>query len=97
MSANQNDASHAVHRLLFRALLEMRAQGDEHHNKVVFHLADLFHTTALGLERAARGESSYEDVMQALRERADEKSMRKWLDRNFAEITSPPSAAAQKP
>jgi hypothetical protein len=92
MSANQLDATHALHRLLFRALLEMRSQGHEHQNKVVFHLADLFHTVALEMERAARGECSYEDVMHALEERANEKGLRKWLDHNLAELTTEPHA-----
>jgi hypothetical protein len=75
----------------------MRTQGAEHHNKVVFHLADLFHTVVLGLERAARGECSYEDVMHALRERADEKGMLKWLDHNLAELAALPTTTAPKP
>ena len=85
MNPNEAEAIHAVHRLLFRALLEMRAQGAEHNNKVVFHLADLFHDAVLELERAARGECGYEDVMRVLRGRADEKGMRKWLGHNLAE------------
>src|SRR5690242_10682476 len=88
MSAKPPDASDAVHRLLFRALLELRAQGHEQHNKVVFHLADLFHTVVLEMGRAARGECSYDDVMRHLRQLADENGLRKWLDHHLAELGS---------
>jgi hypothetical protein len=84
-------ADQTVHRLLFRALLELRSQGHEHQNKVVFHLADLFHTVVLEMERAARGECRYEDVLRHLRELADEKGLRKWLDHNLAELAAAPA------
>jgi hypothetical protein len=90
-------ANHTVHRLLFRALLEMRSQGHEHHDKVVFHLADFFHTVVLEMERAARGECSYQDVMRTLEERATEKGLRRWLDHNLAELTAAQAAPAPKP
>jgi hypothetical protein len=87
-NANPPDASHTVHRLLFRALLELRAQGHEQRNKVVFPLADLFHTVVLDMERAARGECTYEDVMRNLQQSADEKGLRKWLAHNLAELAT---------
>jgi hypothetical protein len=97
MNANRPDASHALHRLLFRALLELRAQGHERQNKVVFHLADLFHTVVLEMERAARGECSYEDVMRSLEEQAAEKGLRKWLDHNLAELSAAQAGPAPQP
>ncbi len=97
MSPNPPDANYAVHRLLFRALLEIRAQGHEQHNKVVFHLADLFHSVVLDLERAARGECSYEDVMRELRQLADEKGLRRWLDHNLAGLTAAPTVPGPNP
>ncbi|HEX5272267.1 MAG TPA: hypothetical protein VFW33_17340 [Gemmataceae bacterium] len=97
MNPNPSDASHTAHRLLFRALLELRAQGHEQHNKVVFHLADLFHTVVLDLERAARGECSYDDVMRELRQLADEKGLRRWLDQNLAEVSSAPVVPGPNP
>jgi hypothetical protein len=97
MTTNSLDPSHAVHRLLFRALLEMRSQGHEHQDKVVFHLADLFHTVALDMERAARGECGYGEVMQHLQQRASEKGLRKWLDSNLAAVASAPAASTPKP
>jgi hypothetical protein len=75
MPTNPPPAIEALHRLLFRALLEMRAQGHEDKNKLVFHLADLFHNVVLEMERAAEGKGSYEDVYRLLEERAKEKGL----------------------
>jgi hypothetical protein len=55
MQATHRPAVETVHRLLFRALLEMRSQGHEQRNKLVFHLADLFHNVVLERENAAEG------------------------------------------
>jgi hypothetical protein len=79
-------ALEAVHRLLFRALLEMRSQGHEHKNKVVFHLADLFHNVVLDMESAAEGKCSYLDVLTALEERAKEKGLERWVGANRADL-----------
>ncbi len=97
MNPNEVSPGHIVHRLLFRALLELRSQGHEHQNKLVFHLADLFHTAVLEMERAARGECGYDDVMRHLQQRADEKGLRRWLDHNLAELASAQAAPAPKP
>lgn len=79
-------SAHLVHRLLFRALLEMREQGHEQKNKVVFHLADLFHTTVLDLEAAAAGKKTYEEVFGLLEAKAREKGVDRWLAAAVAEV-----------
>ena len=53
MNATNKTALELVHRLLFRALIEIRAQGHEQKNQLVFHLADLFHNLVLDMEAAA--------------------------------------------
>jgi hypothetical protein len=78
-----------VHRLLFRALLEMRSQGHEQRNKVVFHLADLFHTIVLEMNNAAEGRCTYEDVLRRLEELAVEKGLEKWLSQNTDALAQP--------
>ncbi len=83
-------AVEAVHRLLFRALLEMRSQGHEQKNKLVFHLADLFHNVVLEMENAAEGKCTYEDVLKGLEERAREQGLERWLRANL-----PSAPAAQ--
>ena len=75
-----------VHRLLFEALLELRAQGHEQRNKLVFHLADLFHQVVLEMENAARGAKTYEEVLRLLEERAREKGCEKWVESNLAQL-----------
>jgi hypothetical protein len=86
MHTNQTSAVASVHRLLFRALLEIRSQGHEQKNKLVFHLADLFHSAVLEMENAAEGKCSYEEVLKCLTERAREKGLDKWLDVNLAAV-----------
>ena len=75
-----------VHRLLFRALLEIRSQGHEQKDKVAFHLADLFHNVVLEMENAAEGKCTYDDVLKVLDERAREKGLDQWLDRTLADL-----------
>ena len=86
MQTHEMTAAELVHRLLFRALLEMRSQGHEQHNKVVFHLADLFHNSVLEMERAAEGRRSYEDVFKSLQEKAKEKGLERWLTTNLEDL-----------
>jgi hypothetical protein len=98
MSANTPSATETLHRLLFRALLEMRARGHEQKDKVTFHLADLFHNIVLEMENAARGRCSYEEVLAKLSERADEKGLTRWLEANLSALEAqaqhlPPTAS----
>jgi hypothetical protein len=96
MSTTNKTAVELVHRLLFRALIEIRAQGHEHKNKLIFHLADLFHTTALDLEAAAAGQSTYEDVLRQLEKKAREKKCERWLQAALAQLetATPPTEEA---
>jgi hypothetical protein len=89
MPTNNSAAVKTLHRLLFRALIEIRAQGLEHKNKLVFHLADLFHNTVLDLENAAEGKIPYEEALKKLRERAGEKGLERWLDVTSSQLREP--------
>jgi hypothetical protein len=86
MQSTDREATSLVHRLLFRALIEIREQGNEQNNKIVFHLADLFHTTILEMESAAVDGSSYEEVLRHLEEKAKEKDCDRWLRSAIAEV-----------
>jgi hypothetical protein len=94
MHTTNKSALELVHRLLFRALIEIRAQGHEQKNKLVFHLADLFHNAVLDMEAAASGRLTYEEVLCQLQVKAKEKSCAKWLQAALTEIESsqPPNA-----
>jgi hypothetical protein len=83
-----------VHRLLFRALIEIRAQGHEQKNKLVYHLADLFHNVVLDMEAAAEGRLTYDEVLRHLEEKAKEKNCERWLKsaRTQIEINQPPGS-----
>jgi hypothetical protein len=87
MQTHERTAAELVHRLLFQALLEMRSQGHEHKNKVVFHLADLFHNIVLEMEGTAEGRRSYEDVFKSLQEKAKEKGLDRWLTANLEQLS----------
>lgn len=69
-----------LHDVLYLALVEIRSEGHETGNKVVFHLADLFHNVVLHMGQAALGESDYPAVLADLREQAAEKGCSSWLD-----------------
>jgi hypothetical protein len=86
MQTSSKSALEIAHRLLFRALIEMRAQGHEQKNKVVFHLADLFHNAVLEMENAAEGKTTYEDVLRLLEAKAKEKGCEAWLRATLAEL-----------
>ncbi len=94
MQATNKSALELVHRLLFRALIEIRAQGYEQKDKLVFHLADLFHNTALDLEAADEGTLTYEEVLRQLEAKARDKNCERWLHSALAQIESnqPPTA-----
>src|SRR6266511_1071136 len=96
MNTTDKTALELVHRLLFRALIEIRAQGHEQNNKLVFHLADLFHSTVLDMEAAADGRLTYEEVMRQLEEKAKEKNCERWLRSALAQIEAgrPPKSDA---
>jgi hypothetical protein len=86
MHATNKTALELVHRLLFRALIEIRAQGHEQKDKLIFHLADLFHNAVLDMEAAAESKLTYEEVLHQLEEKAKEKNCEKWLHAALTEI-----------
>ena len=96
MQTTSKTALEIVHRLLFRALIEMRSQGHDQKNKVIFHLADLFHNTVLQMESAAEGKASYEDVLRRLEEKAKEKGCESWFSACWP-ISRPTSRQTQPP
>lgn len=79
----------SLHRLLYLALIEIRTEAHELGNKKIFHLADLFHNVPLRLENVLREESSYDEVLVWLRERAQEKGCGEWLDDVIEAETNP--------
>ena len=97
MDTTKKPALELVHRLLFRALVEIRAEGHEQKNKLVFHLADLFHNAVLDMEAAAQGRSTYAEVMRGLGEKAKEKNCERWLSSALAQIEASPPPKSDAP
>ena len=72
--------SEILHKMIYFALIEMRERGSESGDKVVYHLADLFHNVILRLQRVSMGDGTYEEVLTYVRERASKKGISQWFD-----------------
>ncbi len=60
-------------RLMYIAFVEMRAEAYEKQNAKIFHIADIFHSVPLQIERVNKGEITYEEVLSEIRNKAVEK------------------------
>ena len=67
-----------ISRLLYHALVDIRMDAHSNQNSRVFHLADLFHNIPLQLERVAKGEGDYDEILSWLKNRAAEKGCEAW-------------------
>ena len=75
-----------LHKTLYYALIEMRSCGQESGDKVVIHLADLFHNIVMQMGDVAEGGRSYSEVLENLKEAADRGGSRAWLDNVWSQI-----------
>lgn len=83
-------ANEQVLRLLYQALIEIRAEAHESKDAKIFHLADLLHTVPLQLDA---GEDA-EGFVKALRRRAQQKGIERWVTQSLERIETPEAAAA---
>jgi isopentenyl diphosphate isomerase/L-lactate dehydrogenase-like FMN-dependent dehydrogenase len=97
MTTSTQTAAAIAHQLLFDALVEMRAEGYAQQNKVVFHLANLFHHAALDLKAATEGELTYDDVLRRLEARAGEIGCEQWLESALTRIEGARAANPAEP
>src|SRR5258708_18996623 len=74
------DSKSMVYRLLHRAFSDLSIEGNQIKNGRVFGIADLFHTVPLQIERADRGEMSYDDILKGLKDNANAKARLDWLE-----------------
>jgi hypothetical protein len=74
-----------IHRLLTRALIEIRECAHENQPKVVFHLADLFHNLP-GYLMTCTEEMQYGEALNFVRERSAQKGIEKWIDNALRDI-----------
>jgi len=79
-----------VYKLLFQALLDMRQRGHESGDKVVFHLADLFHNAVLQLEEVAEdgNDDRFEEILAFVQRRASEKGCSDWVNDRINELSA---------
>lgn len=75
----EEEAKHLVCEALFTALLDMRIQGHETNDKMVFHLADLFHNVP-GMIRRIGNDWTWQEILQDLEVKAQEKGCSTWLE-----------------
>ncbi len=70
----------AIYRVLFDALLELREAGVELKDKRVFHLANLLHHLPHWLKDIDDGAATPTQVVQRLRERAEDAGVTGWFE-----------------
>jgi hypothetical protein len=75
-----------LYRLLYFALIDLRAEGHDAENRLVFLLADLFHNVPLQLDRLDQGDLAPDDVLGWLRSRAHGTPMEDWFNLRMREI-----------
>ncbi|HEX8729125.1 MAG TPA: hypothetical protein VF739_10900 [Ktedonobacterales bacterium] len=73
-------------RLLYLALIDLRAEGHSAENRLVFLLADLFHNIPLQLDQVYRGDLTPDDVLRWLHTRAHGTPMEAWLTLREQEV-----------
>lgn len=69
-----------IFRLMYIAFIEMRAEAYEKRSAKTFHIADIFHTVPLQLERVNKREITYEEVLSSIRSKAIEKNCEKLFE-----------------
>lgn len=75
-----------VYWLLYLALIEIREDGRADKNKVVYHLADLFHTVPLSMLRATKGEVTHSEILKSIRDHAKDIGCERWLETRIQEL-----------
>jgi hypothetical protein len=74
-----------IHKILARALLDIRIAAHEQNSKIAFDLSDLVHNVPLQLERELKGNTDFTETLNWIRMRAEQKKLTKWLDAVVAE------------
>lgn len=77
-----------IYDLLYRALIDLRAEGHATQNQLVFLLADLFHNIPLQLNRVDHGDLAPDDVLVWLRRRAQGTLMEDWLNLRVPDVVA---------
>ncbi|MEM8532027.1 MAG: hypothetical protein AAGF95_14375 [Chloroflexota bacterium] len=81
------DTRELLYRILFRGLVEIRAEAYTIQNKQIFFIADLLHQLPLDLASELSEDASFDDVLKSLQERSHEKGSDQWLTQVITEVT----------
>jgi hypothetical protein len=89
-----NVARATLHELLYLAFIQLRFVSKHIEPEYLFSLTDFLHNVPRDQERAARGEKTYEEVPDELRERAEnyEPSYASWVERVFKSVAGKTSS-----
>jgi hypothetical protein len=70
-----------INYLLYHSLIEIReAAYDNKSYTAIFKIADVFHNVPLQLEKAAKGERGYRDILDDIKERAKRNGCLDWVE-----------------
>ena len=81
------DTRELLYRILFRGLMEIRAEAYTIKNNQIFFIADLLNQLPLDLANELSDDASSDDVLKSLQERAHEKGSNQWLTQVITEVT----------
>ena len=81
------DTRELLYRILFRGLMEIRAEAYTIQNKQIFFIADLLHQLPLDLASELSEDKSFDDVLKSLQERAHEQGSDQWLIQVITGVT----------
>lgn len=81
------DTRELLYRILFRGLIEIREEAYTIHNKKIFFVADLLHQLPLDLADELPEDMSFDDMLNSLRARAQEKGGDQWLSQTIMALT----------
>jgi hypothetical protein len=77
-----------IYNLLYHAFLAIRVGAYTNDYTYIFDTADLFHNVPLQLDRVRAGTSTHDEVLAWIRNRADEKKLRPWIEMLIATTRS---------
>jgi HD-GYP domain-containing protein (c-di-GMP phosphodiesterase class II) len=73
---------------MYEVFVEIRVGAYETENARIFHIADIFHTVPLQLERVNKGEITYEEVLSEIRRKAVEKDCEQFFENLLKNVTA---------
>lgn len=77
----------ALHRLLYDALVEIRAHANDTNGNLVFSLADVFHTVPLELDALDRDNVEVQHIRQHILASARRRGIEGWVELRLTAIS----------